>query len=128
MKDLPISFGGHRVMVTEAPQTKMRENKQGELETVTNREGEQQFIVSLFVKALPSGDGRTGKGEEITVNLPVDPGDGFEPGVYVELINPVVNHYAIPDREDPSKIANAGLWFKAAGLKPAGSGGLSSAA
>jgi hypothetical protein len=43
------------------------------------------------------------------VNLPVDPGDGFEEGSYVELINPLLNTYemrddngrrAIPDRRD----------------------------
>lgn len=128
MRDLPINLGGYRLMVTDEPQMKMKQNDQGELEPVTNRDGEQQFVVSLFAKPLPGADGRTGKGEEISVNLTADPGDGFEPGSYVELVNAVVNHYAIADKQDPGKIANAGLWFRAGGLKPAGSGGLSSAA
>jgi hypothetical protein len=58
---------------------------------------------------VPQQGKRPGKGEEIRVNLPVDPGDGFEEGSYVELINPLLNTYemrddngrrAIPDRRD----------------------------
>lgn len=128
MDNLSINLSNYRLMVSEAPTMKMRENGDGEMEPVTNRRGETQFVVSVFAKPVAAPGERARKGEEITVNLPVDPGEGFEPGTYVELVNPVVNMYAIPDRDDPSKIANAGLWFKASGLKPAGQGGLSSAA
>src|SRR5699024_5867028 len=87
-----------------------------------------QFVVSLIAKPVTGPGERSRKGEEINCNLSADPGDGFEPGTYVELVNPQVHVYAIPDKEDARKIANAGMWFKAEGLKPAGSGGLSSAA
>lgn len=128
MDDISINMSNYRLMVVDAPTMKMRQNADGELAPVVNRNGETQFVVSVFIKPITAPGDRARKGEEITVNLPVDPGEGFEPGTYVELINPVVNMYAIPDRDDPSKIANAGLWFKASGLKPAGQGGLSSAA
>jgi len=128
MQDLPVNFGGYRLMVSEAPSAKLVENKQGELEEKVDRNGVTQFVVSLFAKPVVGPGERSRKGEEINCNLSADPGNGFEPGTYVELVNPQVNVYAIPDSEDPRKISNAGMWFKAAGLKPAGSGGLSSAA
>jgi len=128
MQDLPVNFGGYRLMVSEAPSAKLVENKQGELEEKVDRNGVTQFVVSLFAKPVTGPGERSRKGEEINCNLSADPGDGFEPGTYVELVNPQVNVYAIPDKEDARKIANAGMWFKAEGLKPAGSGGLSSAA
>lgn len=127
MQDISINLGNYRLMVTEAPTMKTRENQQtGELETVTNRKGEVQFVVVLFAKPVPQPGKRPGKGEEIRVNLPVEPGDGFEEGNYVELINPVLNTYEM--RDDNGRITASGLWFKAEGLKPAGQRGLSSAA
>jgi hypothetical protein len=128
MQDISINLSTYKLMVTEEPTTKMRRNEHGEDEPVTNRDGELQFVVSLFAKPRRVAGEKTPKGEEITVNLPVDPGEGFEEGSYVELVNPVLNTYAIPDKTDPKKIANAGIWFKAAGLKPAGPGVVSSAA
>jgi hypothetical protein len=95
---------------------------------VTDRRGETQFVASVFMKAVAGPGEFSRKGEEVTFNLPVDPGDGFEAGMYVELIDPRVNLYTIPDPEDARKIRSAGMWFKAAGLKPAERGGLSSAA
>lgn len=121
MQDISVNLANYTLMVTEEPTVKMREGGNGELVQVTNRAGEVQFVVSLFVKAAPL-PGRRSKGEEITVNLPADPGEGFDLGTYVELINPVINTYEIPDRENPRKIASAGIWFKADGLKPAGRG------
>jgi len=126
MQDIPVNLGGYTLMVTEEPSIKMREGDDGELVQVINRAGELQFVVSLFAKA-PSQPGRRSKGEEITVNLPVDPGKDFKAGTYVELIKAVINTYEIPDRDNPRKIASAGIWFKAEGLKPA-KRGLSSAA
>ncbi|MGC7101613.1 hypothetical protein ACPZ19_43650 [Amycolatopsis lurida] len=128
MKDIAINFGGYRLMVTEEPTMKTRENRQtGEIETVTNRAGETQFVVMLFAKPRPVEGRRTGKGEEIKVNLSADPGEGFEEGSYVELINPVLNTYEMRDPET-GQITGSGLWFKADGLKPAGRDALSTAA
>jgi hypothetical protein len=126
MQDISINLSNYRLMVTEEPTTKMRENKAGEMEPVTNKAGETQFVVVLFAKQRPRQGQRPGKGEEIKVNLPVDPGDGFVEGSYVELIDPVLNTYEM--RNDEGRITASGLWFKAAGLKPAGRGELSSAA
>ncbi|MBP2339041.1 hypothetical protein JOF41_005219 [Saccharothrix coeruleofusca] len=120
LQDLPVLLNGYRLMITEAPAAKMREAEDGSVTPVVDRAtGEVQYVVTLFAKPVPMEGRRAGKGEEIRVNLPGDPGEGFEEGTYVELVNPVVNTYEIPDRVDPRKIASAGLWFKASGLKPA---------
>ncbi|GAA1994524.1 hypothetical protein [Amycolatopsis minnesotensis] len=118
MKDLSINLAAYRLMVTEEPAVKMRELEDGSSEPVTNQEGEVQFVVTLFVKPKALPGRRQGKGEEIRVNLPADPGEGFVPGTYVELISPVLNSYAIADQKNPGLIAAAGNWFKAEGLKP----------
>lgn len=118
MKDIPANLSGHKLMVTEEPQMKMRENKSGEMETVVDRDGVAQFVVMLFVKPKPQPGVRQGKGEEIKVNLSADPGEGFDEGSYVELINPVLNTYEM--RGEGGEITNAGIWFKADGLKPVG--------
>jgi hypothetical protein len=127
MQDISINLSNYKLMVTEAPTMKTRENPQtGELETVTNRAGEVQFVVVLFAKPIPREGRRQGKGDEIRVNLAAEPGDGFEEGTYVELINGVLNTYEM--RDDTGRITASGLWFKADGLKPAAQRGLSSAA
>ncbi|MPZ01000.1 MAG: hypothetical protein GEU97_24155 [Actinophytocola sp.] len=118
MKDIPANLGGFRLMVTEEPQMKMRENAAGEQEPVVDRDGVAQFVVMLFAKARPRPGVRSARGEEIKVNLAADPGEGLTEGTYVELINPVINTFEIPDKDDPRKIAQAGIWFKADGLKP----------
>lgn len=97
---------------------KMRENEAGEQVPVTDRDGVAQFVVMLFAKAKPQPGVRSARGEEIKVNLSTDPGDGFAEGTYVELVGAVVNTFEIADREDPRKISQAGIWFKANGLKP----------
>ncbi|MFD7652933.1 hypothetical protein ACFV4N_03020 [Actinosynnema sp. NPDC059797] len=119
LQDLPVVLDGYRLMITEAPAAKVREAEDGTVSPVVDRvSGEVQYVVTLFAKPVAVEGRRAGKGEEIRVNLPGDPGEGFEEGMYVELVGAVVNTYEIPDRTDPRKIASAGLWFKAAGLKP----------
>ncbi|CCH28563.1 hypothetical protein ABZ816_35130 [Actinosynnema sp. NPDC047251] len=118
LQDLPVMLSGYRLMITEAPVAKVREADDGTVTPVVDRvSGAVQYVVTLFAKPVPVEGRKVGKGEEIRVNLPGDPGKGFEEGTYVELVNAVVNTYEIPDRIDPRKIASAGLWFKAAGLK-----------
>ncbi|GAA3891398.1 hypothetical protein GCM10022243_65360 [Saccharothrix violaceirubra] len=119
LQDLPVMLNGYRLMITEAPAVKTREAEDGTVSPVVDRlSGETQYVVTVFAKPVPVEGRRPGKGEEIRVNLPGDPGDKFGEGMYVELVNAVVNTYEIPDRVDPRKIASAGLWFKASGLKP----------
>lgn len=120
MDNIPVNLGGYKLIVSEEPAMKMRENKEtGEMVPVTDRQGVTAFVVSLFAKPIPAPGQLPRKGEEIRVTLSTDPGEGFEEGMRVELINALVNLYAMPDREDPRKIASAGLWFKADGMKPA---------
>jgi hypothetical protein len=127
MKDIAFIATNYKFMVTEAPVAKTRENKAGEFETVVDkRTGEIQFVVMLFAKPKAQPGQRVGKGEEIKVNLATDPGDGFDDGTYVELINPVLNTYEMTN--DEGRITGSGLWFKAEGLKPAGQGAASLAA
>ncbi|MEU0532968.1 hypothetical protein [Amycolatopsis tolypomycina] len=125
MQDIPFVSSGYRFMVTEAPTMKMREVK-GELQPATDRDGVPAFVVMLFAKPREAVNGRRAKGEEIKVTLPADPGDGFEEGTYVELISPVLNTYQVTN--DEGRITGSGLWFKAMGLKPAGSGAAQRAA
>lgn len=127
MRNVPVNLGGFKCVVTEAPAMKMRQDeKTGELVPVLGWGEVQQFVVALFMKRLPSGDGRpVGKGEEVRVTLATDPGDGFEEGMRVELIEPTVSSWGLKD--DRGNVTS-GLSFKAAGLKPAVPRGLSSAA
>jgi hypothetical protein len=120
MQDIPANLGGYKLIVSEEPSMKMREDREtGQMVPVVDREGVTQFVVSLFAKPIPAPGALARKGEEIKVTLSTDPGEGFEEGTRVELINAVVNLYSMPDKQDPRKIASAGLWFKAAGMKPA---------
>lgn len=120
MDNVPISLSGYTLRVTEPPTVKTRQTDTGEVEPVTNRDGELQFVVTLFAKPVAVEGQRQGKGTEIRVNLGADPGDGFAEGMVVELLNPLLNTYEIRDREHPQLIASSGQWFKADGLKPAG--------
>ncbi len=118
LNDIPVILSHYKLMITEAPCVKMRELDGGQLVPVVDRNtNEEQFVVVLFAKARPSEGRRKTKGEEIKVNLPRDPGEGFEEGDYVELINPVINTYEM--RGEDGKITASGLWFKADGLTPA---------
>ncbi|MFF4591789.1 hypothetical protein [Amycolatopsis sp. NPDC001319] len=128
MQDISWYSGQFKLMVTEAPTMKMRENKNKELVPVIDKETDTTaFVVMLFAKAKqPGRNGRIGKGEEIKVTLATDPGDGFDEGTYVELIDPVLNTYQTTN--DEGRITGSGLWFKAQGIKPAGSGAVRDAA
>ncbi|GGM72627.1 hypothetical protein GCM10012275_49040 [Longimycelium tulufanense] len=117
MQDIPVVLNGYNLMVVEAPVVKTKELESGELVSVTNRDGVEQYVVSLFAKPVPRPGERGRKGEEIKVNLPGDPGEGFEEGSYVELVNPVLNTYEM--RGEGNQITAAGIWWKADGLKPA---------
>lgn len=113
MQDLPVSFGGYRCTVVEAPSPKVRDDGS----VATDRDGVTQFVVSLFVRMVPSQPGqRVPKGEEIRVTLGTDPGPGFEEDTRVELIDPRVNAYQVGG--EGGKKVSSGLWFKAMGLKP----------
>jgi hypothetical protein len=116
MRDIPVNLGGYKLMVTEEPAVKMRE-RDGEMVPVTDRQGVQQFVVTVFAKRRPAAGEYAGKGEEIRVTLLTDPGDGFGEGSYIELIDARLNAYSM-DTEDGRTIS--GISFKAAGLKPAG--------
>lgn len=126
MRNVPVNLGGFKLMVSEAPVMKMRENDDGEIVPATSFEGVQQFVVSLFAKRRPGPDGGpVGKGEEIRVTLATDPGDGFEEGTYVELIDATTSAWGM---KDGPKNVRSGLSFKAMGLKPAGQRDFSSVA
>jgi hypothetical protein len=101
----------------DPPCPKTRDDGKGGEEVVVDRNGVTQFVVSVFLKAIPGPGERAPKGEEIKVTLETDPGPGFEEGDRVELINPRINSYQI-DTEDGRSIS--GIAFKAFGLKPAG--------
>ncbi|MFC7342117.1 hypothetical protein [Saccharopolyspora griseoalba] len=112
LRNIPANMQGYKLMVTEPPQPKMRENDNGMQEIATDRNGVQQFVVSLFAKRKAQPGEFAGKGEEIRVTLTADPGDGFEEGTYVQLIDATVSHWENNGR--------SGLSFKANGLTPAG--------
>lgn len=116
MRDLPVNLGGYRLLVTEAPSMKMRESG-GQLEPVVDRQTKAVlFTVSVFAKRRPGVGGFAGKGEEIRVTLTADPGEGFEEGMYVELIDPQVSPFSFTT-DDGRTVS--GLSFRAAGLAPA---------
>lgn len=127
MKDIPFISSDYKFMITEAPTMKMREEKSGELVPAFDKNTKAiPFVVMLFAKPRPIEGQRTGKGEEIKVTLSTEPGEEFEEGMYVELISPVLNTWQTTG--DDGRISASGLWFKAAGIKPAGPGAAQSAA
>jgi hypothetical protein len=97
----------------------VRENREGVVAPVVDRQGVVQFVVAVFAK-LRVGPGEwVPKGEEIKVTLATDPGEGFEEDTQVELIDPRLNAWEIRD-EETGRVAS-GVAFKAMGLKPAAS-------
>ena len=112
MQNIPVVLDGYRMTVVEPPAPKLREDGS----FVTNREGVRQFVVHVFAKVRPGPDGRTPKGEEIKVTLETDPGEGFEEGTRVALVNPRVSPYEI--KSDNGRVTS-GLSFRAVGLAPA---------
>ncbi len=116
MRDLPVDLGGYVLIVSESPSVKTRERDGEVMEVVDRATNAKVFTVSLFAKLRTAGPGgRRAKGEEIRVTLETDPGEGFEEGAPVALVNARVSPYAI---EGPYG-TNAGIAFKAAGLVPA---------
>ncbi|MER7012056.1 hypothetical protein ABT324_11590 [Saccharopolyspora sp. NPDC000359] len=116
LKNIPVNMQGYDLMVTEVPSIKMREDEEtGELKPVTDREGVNQFVVSLFAKKRPQEGQYAEKGEEIKVTLTADPGEGFSRGTYVELVGATVSPWQI---EGKGRVSS-GISFKALGLKPA---------
>ncbi|WP_435120870.1 hypothetical protein [Amycolatopsis thermoflava] len=108
MRNIPVNLGGYRLRIAEAPTMKTRKDKDGREEIVTV-DGVTRYVVSLFAKA----DGA--KGEEIRVTLETDPGEGFEEGQLVELIDARVSPYSF--RNDRGETVS-GMAFAAMGLKP----------
>jgi hypothetical protein len=129
MRDIPANLNGHKLMITEPPAMKTRSIKQKDgsyvEEVVISRDEVTMFAVELLVKERAAAGRKASKGEVISVTLTADPGDGFEEGDFIELIDLVINPYRI-DSEDGRVIA--GIAFKAAGLKPAVKDSLRSAA
>ncbi len=117
MRDLPVMLNGYKLTVVEPPAPKMREDGNGALVPVTNRDGVTQFVVSLFAKLRVGAGERAPKGEEIKVTLETDPGEGFEEDARVELVAPRINAYQI---EQGQGRVLSGLAFKALGLTPVG--------
>jgi hypothetical protein len=115
MQNIPVLLSGYRLMVTEPPTTKLREVREGEFEPVT-RDGVTQFVVVVLAKPAEQVGQRSRKGEEIKVTLSTDPGDGFDEGSFVELVNPVLNSYSF--KNDKGETVS-GVAFKADGLTPA---------
>ena len=112
MQNIPVVLDGYRMTVVEPPAPKVREDGS----FVTNREGVRQFVVHLFAKVRPGPDGRAPKGEEIKVTLETDPGEGFEEGARVALVNARVSPYEITG--DNGRTVS-GLSFRAVALAPA---------
>ncbi len=117
MRDLPVMLNGYKLTVVEPPAPKMREDGNGALVPVTNRDGVTQFVVSVFAKLRVGAGERAPKGEEIKVTLETDPGEGFEEDARVELVAPRINAYQI---EQGQGRVLSGLAFKALGLTPVG--------
>ncbi len=116
MRDLPVDLGGYTLIVSEAPSVKKREQDGQTIEVVDRLTNAKVFTVSLFAKLRAEGPGgRRAKGEEIRVTLETDPGEGFDEGASVALVNARVSPYSI---EGPYG-TNAGISFKAVGLAPA---------
>ncbi|MBB5910491.1 hypothetical protein [Actinoalloteichus hymeniacidonis] len=112
-----MNLTGYKLMITEAPQMKMRTDDVTGVESVaTGFDGAPQFVVKLFMKKRPVEGERVPKGEEYAVTLRADPGDGFDEGSYVELIDATVS----PWQNQRGSRFSSGISFSALGLKPTG--------
>ena len=115
LKNIPANMQGYKLLVTEAPQPKVRENDDGVQEVVTDRKtGAQKFVVSLFAKRNTQPGQYAEKGEEIKVTLAADPGEGFDEGAYVQLIDATVT----PWQNERNGRFSSGISFQATGLTP----------
>ncbi len=117
MRDLPVELNGYTCTVVDPPAPKTKDDGKGRQVPVVDRNGVTQFVVALFVKQIVGLGERAPKGEEIRATLETDPGEGFEEGARVELINPRISAYEI--KTDDGRTLS-GISFKAMGLKPAG--------
>jgi hypothetical protein len=115
VRDLPVILDGYKLTIVEPPAPKMRDDGNGNLVPVTDRQNARMFVVSLFAKQRVQPGQRAPKGEEIKVTLETDPGEGFGEDARVALVNPRINAYEIRDGERTI----SGIAFKAAGLAPA---------
>lgn len=113
MRDLSVNFMNYLLRIVEEPSVKQKRDGSG---PVVDRNGAVQYQVSLFAKRIAQEGEWAPKGEEIRVTLETDPGEGFQEGLKVELIDPRVNAWEIRDEE--SGRVSSGLAFKALGLKP----------
>lgn len=109
MRNIPVDLRAFRLMVSEEPAVKMRQNGSREQEPATDRDGVIQYSVSLFMKTTGQ------RGEEIRVTLPADPGEGFEEGTSVELVGAAVSPYQFTNDRGETV---AGVAWRAEGLKP----------
>ncbi|MFB9909657.1 hypothetical protein [Allokutzneria oryzae] len=106
---LPVDLSGYKLMITEDPEIKTFTNDQGVVETAVDRDTKTPlYVVSLFMKSADKSVKR--KGIEIKVTLSTDPGDAFEEGDYVALVEPTVSLW--------QNDKGSGLTFKALGLQP----------
>ncbi len=110
-------LSGYKCTVVDPPAPKTKDDGTGRQVPVTDRNGVTQFVVALFFKQIAGPGERAPKGEEIRATLETDPGEGFEEGTRVELVNPRVSAYEI--KTDDGRTLS-GISFKATGLKPAG--------
>lgn len=125
MKNISINLSNYVAKVVEPPTMKMRETEDGQMVPVLGFDKTPQFVVSVFLKALPREGQRTAKGEEVRFTLATDPGEGFTEDTRVEFIDPTVSAYSMKT-DDGRELS--GLTFKALGLKPVSSPDLRSAA
>jgi hypothetical protein len=115
LSNIPVELSGHKVLVTEAPTVKTREGEGGVREVVVDgRTKATLYVVALFVKPRPNGEGYAGKGAEVKCTLETDPGDEVSEGALVELINPRVSHW----ENEINGRTMSGLAWRATGIKP----------
>ncbi|WP_328593125.1 hypothetical protein [Lentzea tibetensis] len=103
---MKIDLGDRRLMLTELPTLKVRE-VDGHTEIVTDKDGAQQFVAVVFMKA--KGE----KGEEIKVTLGTDPGDAFDEGDIVDLVEPRASFYSFKNGRGETV---SGVAYRAMGL------------
>jgi hypothetical protein len=111
MRDISVNLNDHRLTIVEEPAMKQKRDGSG---PVLDREGAAQFVVSVFAKRVAMAGEFAPKGKELRITLATDPGEGFQEGLRVELIDPRVNAWEI--RDDETGRVSSGLAFKAMGL------------
>ncbi|WP_083680402.1 hypothetical protein [Pseudonocardia sp. Ae263_Ps1] len=104
----------YKLTVVEPPAPKTRRDGDRTEVPETEPDGTPQFMVSLFAKLTVRTDQRAPKGEEITVTLTSDPGDGFPEDTRVRLIAPKVTLHSV---DAPDGRTKPTLEFTATGLE-----------